>query len=139
MNAKTSAAKKHLSPLPHPPRKSVANKKVVPASTSKAKPEVNKTKVIQQANTTHPAIRHTEVKSPKEKKQKVIRDSFSIPKAEFEQIADIKSRALGLGIGVKKSELLRAGLLLLCGLNDNRLKQAIAAVPTLKTGRPAKR
>lgn len=74
----------------------------------------------------------------KEKKVKVVRDSFTIPKAEFAQIAEMKKRAMALGVEVKKSELIRAGLQLIAGLQDTAFKKALAAVPTLKTGRPAK-
>ncbi|MDZ4100374.1 MAG: hypothetical protein U1E12_01710 [Hydrogenophaga sp.] len=70
------------------------------------------------------------------KKPKLVRDSFTIPKAEFAAIETLKTRAIALGTSVKKSELLRAGLMALQGLNDAAFKAALAAVPTLKTGRP---
>lgn len=76
-----------------------------------------------------------DARSPK--KTKLVRDSFTIPKAEYAVIGDLKDRALGLGVSVKKSELLRAGLKLLQQLDDATLKVALAAVPALKTGRPA--
>ncbi len=71
------------------------------------------------------------------KKPKLVRDSFTIPKNEFAAIEALKTRAIALGTSVKKSELLRAGLMALQGLGDAAYKAAIAAVPTLKTGRPA--
>ncbi len=70
------------------------------------------------------------------KKPKLVRDSFTIPKAEFAAIETLKARAIALGTSVKKSELLRAGLMALQGLNDAAYKAALSAVPTLKTGRP---
>lgn len=70
------------------------------------------------------------------KKPKLVRDSFTIPKTEFAAIDTLKNRAIALGTSVKKSELLRAGLMALQGLNDIAYKAALAAVPTLKTGRP---
>ncbi|MDP1686006.1 hypothetical protein [Hydrogenophaga sp.] len=70
------------------------------------------------------------------KKPKLVRDSFTIPKAEFAAIETLKTRAIAMGTSVKKSELLRAGLMVLVGLNDAAFKSALAAVPTLKTGRP---
>lgn len=70
------------------------------------------------------------------KKPKLVRDSFTIPKTEFAAIDTLKTRAIALGTSVKKSELLRAGLMALQGLNDMAYKAALAAVPTLKTGRP---
>jgi hypothetical protein len=71
------------------------------------------------------------------KKPKLVRDSFTIPKAEFAAIDKLKTRAIALGTSVKKSELLRAGLMALQGLSDAAYKAALTAVPTLKTGRPA--
>ena len=71
------------------------------------------------------------------KKPKLVRDSFTIPKAEYAAIEALKGRALKRGVGVTKSELLRAGLMLLQPLSDARFKAAMASVPTIKTGRPA--
>lgn len=70
------------------------------------------------------------------KKPKLVRDSFTIPKNEFVAIDSLKTRAIALGTSVKKSELLRAGLMVLQGLGDTAYKAALTAVPTLKTGRP---
>ncbi|WP_366945413.1 hypothetical protein [Hydrogenophaga sp.] len=70
------------------------------------------------------------------KKPKLVRDSFTIPKTEFAAIETLKTRAIALGTSVKKSELLRAGLMALQGLSDAAYKAALGAVPTLKTGRP---
>lgn len=71
------------------------------------------------------------------KKVKLVRDSFSLPKAEYTSIDALKKRAMSMGIAAKKSELLRAGLMWLNGASDSALKAALTAVPTLKTGRPA--
>ena len=77
-------------------------------------------------------------KKSKPEKVKVVRDSFTTPKAAYAQIGEPKKRALALGQEVTKSELIRAGLLLLSQHNDAGLRKALAAVPTLKTGRPGK-
>jgi hypothetical protein len=77
-------------------------------------------------------------KAPKDKKVKVVRDSFTIPKTELLQVSELKKRALTLGVAAKKSELIRAGLFTLASMNDAALKKAMANVPTIKTGRPAK-
>jgi hypothetical protein len=71
------------------------------------------------------------------KKAKLVRDSFTIPKTEYAAIDGLKSRAVELGTSVKKSELLRAGLMALQALSDAAYKRVLAAVPALKTGRPA--
>lgn len=70
------------------------------------------------------------------RKPKLVRDSFTIPKTEYAAIDQLKTRAIALGTSVKKSELLRAGLMALVGMNDAAFKAAVAAVPTLKPGRP---
>ena len=72
----------------------------------------------------------------KEKKPKLVRDSFTIPKNEYEAIDVLKARAMAVGTAAKKSELLRAGLMALTRLDNEQLKAALSAVPTLKTGRP---
>ena len=72
------------------------------------------------------------------KKPKLIRDSFTFPKDEYQAIAGLKQKALGLKHSAKKSEILRAGLKLLSSLNDKAFLAALTNVPALKTGRPAK-
>lgn len=74
----------------------------------------------------------------KSKKPKLVRDSFTMPKDEYEGIDALKLRAALQGHLVKKSELLRAGLKLLSTLDDRQLLAALEAVPSIKTGRPAK-
>lgn len=70
------------------------------------------------------------------KSDKVIRDSFTMPAGEYRSIGELKKRCLGLGIAVKKSELLRAGLAAIRALGDERLVEAVTAVESIKTGRP---
>ncbi|QGZ58374.1 hypothetical protein [Paraburkholderia acidiphila] len=72
------------------------------------------------------------------KKDKVVRDSFTMPKTDYQRIALLKRKCLEAGVAVKKSELLRAGLQLLESAPQKRLLAAIAALETVKTGRPAK-
>jgi hypothetical protein len=69
-------------------------------------------------------------------KQKLVRDSFTMPKNEYVVIDALKLRFLGLGRAAKKSEILRAGVMVLSRMADADLITAIAAVPSLKTGRP---
>jgi hypothetical protein len=77
-------------------------------------------------------------KPAKAKKPKLVRDSFTIPKTEYIVLDELKQRAGKLEISVKKSELLRAGIKALAALSDLGLLAALNAVPTIKTGRPAK-
>ena len=72
----------------------------------------------------------------KARKPKLVRDSFTIPKAEYEVIHALKTRGQKMGQPAKKSELLRAGIKLLATLSDAAFKAALLQVPTIKTGRP---
>ena len=65
-----------------------------------------------------------------------MRDSFTIPKAEYTVLDDLKQRAATLKRPVKKSELLRAGIKALAALSDATFLRALDQVPTIKTGRP---
>ena len=67
---------------------------------------------------------------------KVIRDSFTMPLADYALIGALKQRCIGLGIAMKKSELLRAGLAALDRLPDESLFQVVTALESVKTGRP---
>nr|WP_253190248.1 hypothetical protein [Paraburkholderia phenazinium] len=82
------------------------------------------------------AVKKETVKKEVTKKEKVVRDSFTMPKSDYDKIAALKQKCLDAGVSVKKSEVLRAGLLLLEGATSNRLLAAIAALETVKTGRP---
>lgn len=76
-----------------------------------------------------------EAKPPK---QKLVRDSFTIPRSEYQQLDALKQRLVRLMRPTKKSELLRAGIKLLAALPDDALRAAAEAVPSIKTGRPGK-
>jgi len=78
----------------------------------------------------------TPAKTPK--KARLVRDSFTMPQVDFDLIGVLKERALGFKRPAKKSELLRAGLRALAGLNDAALRAALNALPALKPGRPKK-
>lgn len=71
-------------------------------------------------------------------KAKLIRDSFTMPQADFELIDMLKQRALDFRHSVKKSELLRAGLQVLAALPHAQLQAALERITPLKPGRPKK-
>ncbi|ARN23849.1 hypothetical protein A4W93_11730 [Piscinibacter gummiphilus] len=85
-----------------------------------------------------PAAAPVAEKSPKPVKQKLVRDSFTMPSSDFALIDSLKERALGFRRPTKKSELLRAGLQALAALTDAQLQAALASLEPLKTGRPRK-
>lgn len=74
----------------------------------------------------------------KPRKPKLVRDSFTIPKAEYAAIDALKQRAAQAGHSAKKSELLRAGLMALGAMTAPAFLAALRAVPAIKTGRPSK-
>jgi hypothetical protein len=78
------------------------------------------------------------VKPPKAKKPKMVRDSMTMPKAEYAVIDELKLRAAKLDRPVKKTEILRAGIKALAAMADVGFLVALKAVPSLKTGRPSK-
>lgn len=110
--------------------KAAATKKAVPKPVPKG--AVKKAAQPKSKTVVQPAAEQ------KLKKPKLVRDSFTFPKDEYQAIAGLKQKALSLQHSAKKSEILRAGLMLLNGLNDKAFLAALAKVPALKTGRPAK-
>lgn len=75
---------------------------------------------------------------PTKSKQPLVRDSFTMPAADFDLITSMKERAIRLMRPAKKSELLRAGLYALAVLNDTKFRSALNALTPLKPGRPKK-
>ena len=109
------------------PAKAVA--KTVAKTVAKAAAKVKVAKAVKATKV---------VKAPKPKKPKMVRDSMTMPKAEYAVIDELKLRAAKLGRPVKKTELLRAGIKALAAMADTGFLVALKAVPSLKTGRPSK-
>ena len=74
----------------------------------------------------------------KAKKPKLVRDSFTMPETEYEVLSQVKKACISAGVEVKKSQLLRIGLVLLKKTDVNALKTLIAGLEPLKAGRPKK-
>ncbi len=130
---RTVAAKK-ATPAAKPATKGVTATKAKTQGASVS--TTNATQPRAATSQPEPASTKTVSKAEKVKKAKLVRDSFTIPKAEYAAIDAIKQRAAKLGLSPKKSELLRAGLMLLTQLGDAALAKALGAVPAIKTGRP---
>lgn len=77
-------------------------------------------------------------KPAKMKKAKLVRDSFTMPEAEYAAIATLKQRCLNSGVAARKSEILRAAITGLARLSDAEVVVAIQSLAAIKTGRPAK-
>ncbi len=120
--AKSAAAKKPVVRKP-------AAKKVAAAKLPKpVKPGKKPKPVVAEK----PAIAEV----AKQPRVKLVRDSFTMPRDEFELIAKLKARAVDFKRPAKKSELLRAGLQVLAALPDKQLLDALEALRPLKAGRP---
>lgn len=109
-----------------------------PAKSAKPAQATLATPAPKAAKPVKPTKEDKVAKEDKPRKPKLVRDSFTIPKNEYEVIDQLKTRAARLGRPTKKSELLRAGINLLAGLSDSSFSAALADVPALKTGRPSK-
>ena len=108
------------------------------SNTAPRKPAARKTPVVRK-----PAAKVTAKPEKKQKKKadakvKVVRDSFTMPQADYDLIAVLKQKALKAGLHVKKSELLRASLQTFSKLSPAQLKRAISSLEKIKTGRPKK-
>lgn len=114
-------------------------KKPAPARPAAAPQPGRKTTVIKKAaSRPAPAPKAGKAeKAEKAKKPKLVRDSFTIPKAEYVVLDELKQRAAKLARPVKKSELLRAGIKALAAMPDAGFLKAMDNVPAIKTGRPA--
>ena len=140
----TSTPKAPAKAPPHTPAKKTAKAAAQPARRKSNAVDAPKPVVpgLAPASKALPAKLKTpsyivKAEKAKAKKPKLVRDSFTIPKSEYEVIGALKLRAGQLGQAPKKSELLRAGLKALAAMDDQALKASIAAVPSIKTGRPA--
>jgi hypothetical protein len=114
---------------PQPRKKTAAAARKSP--TKKAAPS----RVPVHAPAPRPAVRRP---AAAPRKAKLVRDSFTIPKAEFAVLQELKQRSSVSGTPAKKSEILRAGIMVLAGMNEAALRFALSAVPPIKTGRPAR-
>ncbi len=117
--------------------------KVAPASAPVAeKPLAAATLVAAVTDKTPPAVAPVQAPArkrlskafsrPLDKKLRqpaVVRERYTLPANEYEVLVALKQRLAGEGIKVKKSELLRAGLLLLPGLDREALLSLLAKVP----------
>lgn len=113
----------------------IAVKKLTPISkTIAAKSKLKKVVVQAPATTKVNPTAQSVIK--KSKKPKLVRDSFTMPKDEYLMLQKLKERAISQGTAVKKGELLRAGLLALTTMSESAFLATLAAIPTLKTGRP---
>jgi hypothetical protein len=127
--SKTMPAKA-LTVVAKPKAKPVAKKPVV---ASKASASKNKAPALKAKK---PVAIKPVIKAAKPHKQKMVRDSFTMPADDYAKLSILKTKCLENGIEVKKSELIRAGLIALSNMPDKVLLNAVTGVERIKTGRP---
>ena len=115
-----------------------------PAAPTRVTPAVKPSKSTKPAKSAKPAkpakpakgVDLAKAAKPTKLRQKPVRDSFTMPEADFALIAALKARLLSAERETKKSELLRAGLHALAALDTAALLAALGALAPVKVGRP---
>ncbi len=80
------------------------------------------------------APRLAKVKAPK--RERLIRDTFTLPESDYLLLSECKKRGLSLQLELRKSEIIRAGLKLLSKQDETNFMKAVTNVEKIKTGRP---
>lgn len=125
---------------PTPAAKPTAQAAVKAPSTPATKPTLQAAEAPTAAKPVT-AVKVTKATKPEKApkvRQKPVRDSFTMPEADFSLVATLKARALAGQRETKKSELLRAGLHALAAMDGPTLLAALQALDPIKTGRPKK-
>ncbi len=68
--------------------------------------------------------------------ERVIRDSFTLPSADYKLIGELRARCLRSATNATKSQIIRAGLHALEQMPTDELLKLISSLPKVKTGRP---
>ncbi len=61
-----------------------------------------------------------------------VRDGFTFPKAEHDRLVELKKQLAEQGVIVKKSDLIRVGLILALSISPTKLKAVLAKLPPVK-------
>ena len=133
-----SAAKPVSAPAAKPAKKPVLQVKKAAVPKAAAKPVTKVPKVAASPKAAAKAESKPAKAAKASKKPKVVRDSFTMPQSEYQKIAQVKAVCLKSGMQVKKSEVLRAGVVALCAMSEAQLIKALGSLDKIKTGRPNK-
>lgn len=134
---KTAKKAPAVTPTPNDPADVAEAATAAPKKSGRAAPKEKTSEAKAKAVEAAPADGAAKGKAKRTRKEKVVRDSFTMPKSDYEKLTALKQRCLDAGVVVKKSELLRAGLILLEAASAKRLVATVSALETVKTGRPA--
>lgn len=135
-----SARPKPATARPKPASAAVAAKLPATTAAPKAKPASSPMDGLANKAPVKPAAAAKAAAAMKEKvkKAKLVRDSFTMPEAEYAVLGAVKKACLKAGFEAKKSQLLRVGVALLQSIETAKLKTLLATLPPLKAGRPKK-
>ena len=132
-----AASAKRTPPASQPAAKQASAKRVpvksTPAQAPAAPMAASPSRPTEQAAVTGAAV------ETGKSGNKLVRDSFTIPKREYTLLQQLKERAAALQRPARKSEVLRAGIGALSAMTDEAFLAVLASVPSLKTGRPKQR
>jgi hypothetical protein len=131
-----TTAKTADKPAAKTPAKAAAKPAAKPAPKSAEKPAPKASaKPVKAAK---PVEKATDILKEKPRKERLVRDSFTMPEAEYAVLGQVKKACLKAGFEIKKSELLRIGVALISQIDMATLQNVLASLPQLKTGRPKK-
>lgn len=114
----------------------IAKKAVVAKPVAEKKAAAKAVKAVKTRIAPKEELKGLDAPKEKVKKAKLVRDSFSMPEAEYAVLGAVKKACLKAGIEVKKSELLRIGVALIQKMDVAALKGVLSTLPPLKAGRP---
>ena len=136
MTTKPTAAKKSA---PAKSAKPAAKSKAPATKTAQKRPAAKAAPVKAAPLKAAPPAKAPKAAVEKPKKPKLVRDSFTMPEAEYAVFAQLKKACVAAGFEIKKSELLRIGVALISKLDAKKLQAAQKALAPLKAGRPKKK
>ena len=118
-------------------------KKLVPtaaeSSTPTAAGRVRLSKAVAAKPATKAAVAvPSKSNGQKQKKSRRVSGRYKMTEAEYAQLSALKTRVMLSGTRVRRSELLRAGLVLLGWLDDVQLKKALANIEVINPRRAPK-
>jgi DNA-binding transcriptional regulator YiaG len=122
--------KKTSSTKPATVKKVSAKKPLTPAKRQSAIGTAKKS--IAQTTTASNKKVSEPLKKNKTKKIKMVRDSFSMTESDYATLIELKKKCIAAGIKVKKSELLRVGVMGLSKLSNASLMNAVNQLVTKK-------
>ena len=108
----------------------------VPAKPARAAKAAGAAQAAKPVAKTAKVVKSTQPKKAPKLRKKPVRDSFTMPQADFALIAELKARAMTGKRETKKSEVLRAGLHALAVLDTPALVAALGRLQPVKVGRP---